>query len=70
MTNERYKELMGPNDISLTDEEIANNWHFCADFDFLLMQAERNFYNPVTQTCVCGYEFPKSIEEQTDDRHA
>jgi hypothetical protein len=38
MTNERFDELMktgGP----LTDKELAAGWHFCPDWDYLLIRA-------------------------------
>jgi len=33
MTDYRYQELNGPNDIPLTDDEIRQGWHFCYEFD-------------------------------------
>jgi hypothetical protein len=40
MTNERYTELMGPSEPSLTEEEIALGWHFCCEYDGLLVGPE------------------------------
>ena len=37
MTPERYKELNGPYPLPMrTREEIAQGWHWCYDWDFLL----------------------------------
>jgi hypothetical protein len=57
MTPERYNALMnwdnkGPN-LALTDDEIEQGWHWCADYDFLLvgpgMEAEQ-------AACNCFYD--------------
>ena len=40
MTEERYKLLMANDNESLTPEEIAEGWHFCPDWDGLLIGAE------------------------------
>lgn len=37
MTNERYAELMSNDELSLTDDEIKLGWHFCGDWDSLLI---------------------------------
>ena len=38
MTSERYKELMDTDrPIQLTDDEIEAGWHFCYEFDGLLV---------------------------------
>jgi len=38
MTPARRHELdQGPWDIKLTDEELAEGWHWCLDFDGLLV---------------------------------
>jgi len=68
MKADRYNELMNAFDKPLSSDEIRNNWHWCMDFDGLLMQADKDFYNPVTQCCICGYHFPIPIEQQTDIR--
>jgi len=57
MTEQRFKELMEPEGKSyLTDLEIDEGWHFCNEFDGLLV---RNTLTPehCGQTCVdaeCG----------------
>lgn len=37
MTRERYRQLMGDQSLKLTPEELAEGWHFCPDWDFLLI---------------------------------
>lgn len=37
MSEERYKELMSSFDGELTDKEIDDGWHFCNDWDGLLI---------------------------------
>jgi len=41
MTPERYNALMDWNneglELSLTDDEIEQGWHWCGDWDFLLV---------------------------------
>ena len=40
MTDERYNALMKSNTLSLTEVEIAAGWHYCIDWDFLLVGPE------------------------------
>lgn len=37
MTNARYSALMSDDSLSLTPDEIEEGWHFCADWDSLLV---------------------------------
>lgn len=37
MSDQRYEELMASDDAKLTQEEIARGWHFCPDWDCLLI---------------------------------
>jgi hypothetical protein len=37
MTNERYKELWENYEAPLTQEEINEGWHFCVEWDGLLI---------------------------------
>ena len=37
MTKERYTELVKNCNEKLTAEEIKNGWHFCWDWDFMLI---------------------------------
>jgi hypothetical protein len=37
MTNTRWKLLMDCDDLNLTEQEIAQGWHFCNEFDGLLV---------------------------------
>ena len=36
MTNNRWSEVMD-NDVPLTESEISEGWHFCAEWDGLLV---------------------------------
>jgi hypothetical protein len=40
MTSKRHKELMANQDLCLTPEEIAEGWHFCWDWDGLLIHKD------------------------------
>lgn len=37
MTEERYKALVKNQDLKLTAQEIKDGWHFCFDWDFMLI---------------------------------
>ncbi len=37
MTDERWRELMNDESKKLTPEELAEGWHFCWDWDGLLV---------------------------------
>lgn len=37
MTDERWRNLMNDDDAPLTPAEIADGWHFCPEFDGLLI---------------------------------
>jgi hypothetical protein len=37
MTKERYRDLMRDEHLELTADEIFEGWHFCHDFDGLLV---------------------------------
>lgn len=37
MTDERFAELMSDDDATLSDSEIYAGWHFCPDWDGLLI---------------------------------
>lgn len=37
MSDLRWTELMNDDSLHLTSEEIAEGWHFCWDFDGLLV---------------------------------
>ena len=42
MTNERWNQLMDNDDLLLTEEEIKEGWHFCNEFDGLLVKGDPN----------------------------
>lgn len=50
MTPERYRELSRNMAAALTPEEVAAGWHFCCDWDGLLINDEY----PEAECCTCG----------------
>ena len=42
MTDERYRELESDLSLSLTKDEVAEGWHFCLEFDGLLVKGDPN----------------------------
>jgi len=55
MTDERYHQLMeGPDDEAvLTPEEMSQGWHWCPEFDFLLINPEMTME---WEICQCGFK--------------
>ncbi len=49
MTRERWEELMRNSSITLEDEEFDEGWHFCADWDELLIRKDM----PEMECCTC-----------------
>lgn len=49
MTYKRYKELNADFTLELTDEEVDNGWHFCYDWDGLLIHKD----SPEATVCTC-----------------
>lgn len=56
MTPERYQQLMDDED-PLSDEEIAEGWHFCYDWDGLLVGPG------MEETGCCSCELPSPVNE-------
>jgi hypothetical protein len=55
MTSARYKELMAENNVQLTEAEIDQGWHFCEDWDDLLVGPEENSeWGDNVNECLCG----------------
>lgn len=52
MTDKRYSELMHNIDLTLTEEEIKEGWHFCQDWDGLLIHTSWKEY----ECCHCVFE--------------
>lgn len=50
MTPERYAELDLKN-ARLTQEEVNEGWHFCPDWDFMLV----NKKDPESEECYCEH---------------
>lgn len=55
--------------LQLTQAEIDQGWHFCAEWDSLLigpgMGELQNFLDEVSLTCACGYKLPKTYGQGT-----
>jgi hypothetical protein len=54
MTDERFNQLMESDDLELTPEEVAEGWHFCWDWDGLLIKPGMREYEACT--CFKTYE--------------
>lgn len=57
MTPQRYKQVFCNLDEELTPEEIANGWHFCGEFDSLLVGPGM----PELGYCTC--DLPESAQK-------
>jgi len=63
MTSERFSELMGTPDCELTAAELAKGWHWCGDFDGLLVGPSMSEMD----CCTCpGIPFKSSILKGDD----
>lgn len=51
MNDVRYNELMADENLKLTKDEIICGWHFCPDWDGLLIGPGME---ELKQCCVCG----------------
>lgn len=60
MTAKRFTELMADVSLSLTENEIKEGWHFCGEFDGLLVKG-----NPMRDTC--GQSCVDSLNEDRQD---
>lgn len=54
MTRERYRELENNHSLSLTKEEVKQGYHFCYEWDGLLIHVT----HPEFKACIC-----KSMEK-------
>lgn len=54
MTPERWKWLQyeGPEDVRLTKDEVKEGWHFCFDWDCLLIHKD----DPEYDCCTCPHK--------------
>lgn len=52
MKKERYKDLMTNFDLNITDEEFKAGWHFCWEWDGLLIHKTW----PETECCICTFK--------------
>lgn len=63
MTPERYRELNSAASGTLTAEEMRAGWHFCPDWDFLLI----NPSEPEGESCCCAPWTPEQIAKTHPD---
>lgn len=68
MTPERYNELMdalfnNDNEVELTEAELAQGWHWCYDFDGLLVGPDTG----EAQYCTCNPLCNPNISEDSQD---
>lgn len=49
MTPERHRELEGNLQLRLTPEEVAEGWHFCVEWDGMLIHKDW----PEAECCTC-----------------
>ena len=59
MTPERYRELNGPFSIDLTVAEMRQGYHFCPDWDFMLIRLSE----PGGEPCYCQAWTEEQIAE-------
>jgi len=59
MKPERYKELELGN-LALTEQEMADGWHWCYDWDYMLVGPEM----PEMKVCTCGEDDGLTREER------
>ena len=63
MTKERYEELW-EKEATFTEEELAEGWHWCPEWDMLQVGPETNEWGEDKKTCYCGHKNPKVAENQ------
>lgn len=60
MTKERYDFLMWDTECfayhTLRDEEVEIGWHWCPEWDGLLICPHMTEWGPNPYACICGYE--------------
>ena len=49
MTGKRYTELNVDQNLKLTDQEKADGWHFCKEWDGMLIHKDW----PESKGCIC-----------------
>lgn len=60
MINERYTLLQDSDSEPFTPEEIAAGWHFCPDWDFLLLNPSMD----ESHSCGCFTDQQKECQHQ------
>jgi len=57
MTPARYRELNGPNQVKMTEEEMKEGFHWCYDWDYLLVSSNPK-HKDFCEICDCHYQEP------------
>lgn len=66
MERERWLALMWNTEIKLTREEIDEGWHFCREFDELLIDPLSPEWGEDLSKCRCGHVVPEALAESID----
>lgn len=61
MTPERIKELFNSPDAVITEEEWLQGWHWCDDFDGMLVGPRR----AESEFCTCSKEIQKRMKDNS-----
>ena len=68
MTRERWYEVQFNDDAKLSESEVAAGWHFCDEFDCLLVGPGMGELRCCT--CECSKHVPRPPEEPVDPNFA
>lgn len=63
MTRQRYNQLMHNPELKLTDAELEDGWHFCGEWDGLLVHPACSEY----EHCSCEGAKPRLPEKNWID---
>lgn len=65
MTDQRWKEVQENDDVKLTLEEIAEGWHFCWEFDGLLVGPGMGEQRFCTSACGATVTVSPNVKPET-----
>lgn len=54
MTETRWRELMDNQELKLTGDEMQEGWHWCPEWDDLLVGPETGEWGDDPTFCICG----------------
>ena len=67
MTPDRMRQLNSPESDSLTADEMRQGWHFCPDWDFMLVNV--NDTEGEGACCTCGPWTEQEVIDATGAQH-